>query len=99
MDFKTLLDLEGSEFLTHFYNQSDPSFMIVATGENMDSLKEGPAVIHLYMFVDGEVNHGIESFVFPNPKRAWEFLNKLPQMSAIDFMVDSVGFPPKIQHR
>ncbi|PIC62571.1 hypothetical protein CSV79_16350 [Sporosarcina sp. P13] len=96
MDFKILSNLQGTEFVSHFYTQADPSFMIVVTGENMDGLKKGPTVLYLYMFFDGEVDHGIDTFIFLNQEKAWEFINNLQQMSAIEFMIYSIGFPPEI---
>ena len=96
LDFKMQSNLQGDEFVTHFYNQTEPTFMILIKGDNMDGAKEGPSIIYMYMFIDGEVDHGIETFIFSNSKSAWDFINKLPQMSAIDFMIASIGCPPKI---
>ena len=94
--FDNLLNLEGTQFLNTYFSQLEQSVMILALGDNMDGKRPGPSLVFLYMCIDGEVDHGIESLAFTTPDMAWDFVNNLQHMSAIDFMVASIGCPPKI---
>lgn len=94
--FDNLINLQGSQFLTTYFSQFEQSVMILALGDNMNGEKMGPSLVYLYMCIDGEVDHGIESFAFSNVDEAWSFVDNLQYMSAIDFMAASIGCPPKI---
>lgn len=96
MDYEVSVDLQGTEFVTTFFSDIEKSIMILATGENMSGNKPGPIFIFLYMCIDGEVEHGINTFVFMKPEDAYKFIEDLPKMSAIDFMVKGTSIPPTI---
>lgn len=96
MDYKEQMELDGTEFLTTFFSPTNDAVMILVTGDNMDGKKEGLSCVYLYLCVAGEVEHGIQSFSFIEPEQAWSFVNDLPQMSALDFMVASIGVRAKL---
>jgi hypothetical protein len=96
LEFDIPLNLDGNEFLTTYFSPVDESIMILALGDNINGDKEGPSTVFLYMCIDGEVEYGIESFVFFDSEKVWEFLNNIPEMSALDFMALSIGIRPSL---
>ena len=96
MNYEERMELDGTEFLTTFFSPTNDAVMILVTGDNMDGEKEGLSCVYLYLCVAGEVEHGIQSFAFTDPEQAWSFVNYLPQMSALDFMVASISVRTKL---
>ncbi|WP_342537382.1 hypothetical protein [Sporosarcina sp. FSL K6-3508] len=96
MDYKERMELDGTEFLTTFFSPTNDAVMILVTGDNMDGKKEGLSRVYLYLCVAGEVEHAIQSFSFIDSKEAWSFVNELPQMSALDFMIASISVRTKL---
>lgn len=98
MSFSNLegISLSGEEILTTFFSPKDDKVMILVLGENMEGKKEGFAFVYLYQCYDGVVDHGIEAFAFNNGKEAKEFVENIPNMSALDFMLGGLGVTPQI---
>lgn len=88
--------LQGEEVLATYFFPEAEDIMLMALGENVNGEKEGPAFVYLYMFEDGEVNYGIDTFVFLDRERMKEFIKKLPTMSAMDYLMQSIACPPTI---
>ena len=95
MEFDVPLNLQGSEFLTTYF-VDEAAVMILALGENTNFEEKEAAFIYLYMCVDGEVEYGIDTFVFFEREELKEFLENLPRMNAFDFVMRGVGCPPKL---
>lgn len=88
------LNLDGREFVTTIFNPIDDDSMILILGDNVDGAKEGLTFLYLYLSINGEVEHGLESLAFNSPKEAKEFIENLSSMSALDFMFKSLGVRP-----
>ena len=96
MEFDQPLNLAGSEFLMTYFIKEEESVMILALGDNTSFEKKGPAFVYLYKYEDGEVVHGIDTFVFFESEELQEFIEKLPKMNAFDFVMRGVGCPPNL---
>ncbi|AXI00973.1 hypothetical protein DV702_15395 [Sporosarcina sp. PTS2304] len=62
----------------------------------MSGEQEGPIFVYLYLLIDGEVDHGIESFMFQEPVDALNFIKNFHSMTALEFMISCIGCPPTI---
>lgn len=94
MEFEEQLNLYGDEFLnTYFINDS---IMILALGENTSFEKGKAATVYLYLCVDGDVDYCINTFVFFKSDELDDFLEKLPQMNAFEFIVRGTGIQPNL---
>ncbi|GKV55946.1 hypothetical protein NCCP2222_18930 [Sporosarcina sp. NCCP-2222] len=49
------------------------------------------------MLADGDLSHGLATFGFDNASEAWEFLKKVPDMSAIDFLSQALSIVPRFE--
>ena len=88
------MKLDGKEFVTTIFNPRYKDSMILVLGDNVDGQSEGLTYLHLYIAVRGEVSHGLDSLAFKTPKEAREFVENIPEMSALDFMFKSLGVRP-----
>lgn len=88
------MKLDGKEFVTTIFNPRDSDSMILVLGDNVDGQKEGLTYLHLYMAICGEVIHGLDTLAFKTPEEAREFVENIPEMSALDFMFKSLGVRP-----
>ncbi|PIC79405.1 hypothetical protein CSV75_12495 [Sporosarcina sp. P18a] len=86
--------LDGKEFVTTIFNPIDDDIMILILGDNIDGSKEGLTFLYLYLSINGEVEHGLETLAFNNSKEAKGFIENLSSMSALDFMFTSLGVRP-----
>lgn len=96
MEFEIPLNLQGNEFLTTIFHPKDESLMILALGENTEMKKKEVAFVYLYLCTNGEVDHGIDTFVFFEHEKVQEFIENLPQMTALDFVLAGTGCQPKL---
>lgn len=88
--------LQGEEVLaTYFFSEAE-DMMLMALGENVEGKEEGTAMVYLYMFEDGEVSYGIDTFVFLDRNKMRKFIKELPTMSAMDYLLESIICPPSI---
>ncbi|PID23472.1 hypothetical protein [Sporosarcina sp. P7] len=90
------ISLNGDEILTTYFSPNDNSSMILVLGENMNNEKDGCSFVYLYQCIDGEVDHGIDAFVFSSGEKARKFVNSIPEMRALDFMLEGLGVTPQI---
>lgn len=96
MEFDVPLYLDGDEFLTTYFIKEEESVMILALGDNTNFERKGAATVFLYLCIDGEVEHGIDTFVFFERSELQEFLEKLPQMNIFDFVLRGSGIQPNL---
>ncbi len=96
LDFETVIDLQGNEFITTLFHEKEDAYMILALGDNLDGTKVGPSFIFLYLCIDGEIEYGINTFVFMKPEEASAFINELPTMSAMDFIIKGTSISPSV---
>ncbi|WP_342505594.1 hypothetical protein [Sporosarcina sp. FSL K6-2383] len=94
MEFESKLNLYGNEFLTTYF--IDDTVMILALGENTNFEKNRGATIYLYLCADGDVDYCINTFVFFEPGELDDFLEKLPEMNAFDFIMRGTGIQPTL---
>ena len=93
-DYEGRLNLVGKEFVTTVFNPLNDNDMILILGDNIDGQKEGLTYLFLYLSLSGEIEHGIESLAFNSPNEAWQFIDKLPEMTALEFMFKTLGVRP-----
>ena len=86
--------LQGKDFVTTIFNPLIEEQMILITGDNMDGTDEGLTFLFIYLIIDGEVDHGLETLAFNNPDEAKSFVQNLPQMTAPQFMFKTLGVQP-----
>lgn len=89
-------DLDGSEFITNIFHPDETALMILVLGENTEFEQKGPAILYLYACEDGEVEYGINTFVFFEREEMLSFLDELPMMSALDFIKHGTGCRPNL---
>ncbi|WP_303965601.1 hypothetical protein [Sporosarcina ureae] len=88
------LKLDGKEFVTTIFHPSGNNEMILILGDNIDGKNEGLTFLHLYLFRDGEVEHGLETLAFNTSEEALDFIDSIAEMSALEFMFKSIGIRP-----
>lgn len=96
MEFDIPLNLQGSEFLMTYFLPEDETVMILALGENTKMESKGAAFVYLYLCISGEIERGIDTFVFFEPEKIQEFIEQLPQMTVMDFVLAGCGCQPKL---
>lgn len=81
---------EEMEYLTAVFSDTYKSLGILIMGQNM-SMDNESTIIRLYLLKRSDlhwhVQEEMKSFVFSNSTSAYNFLNELPHMSALDFLV------------
>ncbi|GKV65548.1 MULTISPECIES: hypothetical protein [unclassified Sporosarcina] len=96
-DFLKDAKLQGEEVVATYFFPEEATFMLMAIGENVNGEKEGPTAIYLYMFEDGEVSYGVDTFFFLDHDRMFDFINNLSNMSALNYLLRSAAIPPSIK--
>ncbi|PIC94834.1 hypothetical protein CSV69_14700 [Sporosarcina sp. P26b] len=86
--------LQGKDFVTTIFNPLIEEQMILITGDNIDGTDEGLTFLFIYLIIDGEVDHGLETLAFNNPEEAQSFVQNLPKMTALQFMFKTLGVQP-----
>lgn len=81
------------EFVTTFH-PNDESAMFVIYGNNINFTEEKPAMLFMYLYLDGEISNGIDSFIFFNRDEINTFLERLPTMTVFDFLLRGSGVQP-----
>lgn len=81
---------EGMEFLSSVFSNVQKQSGILIMGENLDGEEELP-VIRLYLLkrcdLYWHVQDELQAFAFPDVLSAYQFLQELPQMSALDLLI------------
>ncbi|GKV55956.1 hypothetical protein NCCP2222_19030 [Sporosarcina sp. NCCP-2222] len=89
--------LDG-EFVTLFESEDeDLNHATILVTSNEMRKKDELVFLNFYMLADGDLSHGLATFGFDNASEAWEFLKKVPDMSAIDFMSQALGMVPRFE--
>lgn len=86
--------LQGKDFVTTIFNPLIEEQMILITGDNIDGTDEGLTFLFIYLIIEGEVDHGLETLAFNNPEEAQSFVQNLPKMTALQFMFKTLGVQP-----
>ena len=84
--------LQGS-FLKEIICGEDDADTIVVTYKEMGDVM-GTVFVYFYMYHDGYLSHGIGQVAFESMSEALSFVERLSEISAIDFMVQLMGVVP-----
>lgn len=97
--YKEIIKRLDGEFVTLFESEDEDLHhaTILVTSNDMSKKirsKNEFVFLNFYMLDHDQLSHGLAIFGFKDSVEAWEFLNKVPDMSAIDFMSKALEGTP-----